>query len=91
MDEYPRGSVDHNIPLLVVSGLASSPAPTPLLTDPELAKQAFLVRSELPLIDSKHAETILSYIQEADASGLPWNSRECPHKYRFKVKTIGRV
>lgn len=90
MDDYPAGSLDHNLPLLVVSGLSTTPT-KPLLTDPDLKEQSVLIRSELPPVDSREAKAILRYIQEADATGLAWNAQETSKKYRFKVKPIGRV
>ncbi|KAK7942816.1 uncharacterized protein PG986_011929 [Apiospora aurea] len=88
MDDYPAGCLDHNAPLLVVSGLGTG-ATKPLLADPDLKEQGILIRSELPPIDGREAKAILHYIQEADATSWPWNPTETK-KYRFKIKTIGR-
>lgn len=90
MDGYPAGSLDHNVPFLVVSGLGTAPTKS-LLTDPALREQSILVRSEVAPIDSREAKTILRYIQETDATNLPWNSRDISKKYKFKIRTIGRV
>lgn len=90
MDDYPAGSLDHNAPLLVVSGLGTG-ATKPLLVDPDLKEHGILIRSELPPIDGREAKAILHYIQEADATNWPWNTSENTKKYRFKIKTIGRV
>lgn len=89
MEGYPLGTLDHNVPLLVVSGLDNNSS-KPLLSDPLLRERGVLVRSELPPVDGREAKAILRHIQEADASNLPWN-RESPNKYKFKIKTIGRV
>ncbi|KAK8069724.1 trafficking protein particle complex subunit 12 [Apiospora phragmitis] len=89
MDDYPAGSLDHNAPLLVVSGLGTG-ATKPLLADPDLKERGTLIRSELPLIDGREAKAILHCIQEADATSWPWNPTETTKKYRFKIKTIGR-
>ncbi|KAK8014504.1 trafficking protein particle complex subunit 12 [Apiospora arundinis] len=89
MDDYPAGSLDHNAPLLVVSGLGTG-ATKPLLSDPDLKERGILIRSELPPIDGREAKAILHYIQEADATAWPWNPSETTKKYRFKIKTIGR-
>ncbi|KAH6648110.1 Gryzun, putative trafficking through golgi-domain-containing protein [Truncatella angustata] len=89
MDDYPAGSLDHNLPLLVVSGLSTGPT-KPLLTDPDLKDQSVLIRSELPPVDSREAKAILRYIQDADATAEPWNPHDAPRKYKFKVKPIGR-
>jgi hypothetical protein len=90
MDEYPSGSLGHNLPLLVVSGLTTAPT-KPLLTDPDLKDQSILIRSEIPPVDSREAKAILRHIQEADGSSAPWHAPDASVKYRFKVKTIGRV
>ncbi|KAI0377052.1 Gryzun, putative trafficking through golgi-domain-containing protein [Hypomontagnella monticulosa] len=89
MDGYPAGSLDHNVPFLVVSGLSTAPTKS-ALTDPGLREQGILVRSELPPIESREAKTILRCIQEKDASDLPWHARDTSRKYKFKIKTIGR-
>ncbi|KAK7991798.1 hypothetical protein PG988_000592 [Apiospora saccharicola] len=89
MDDYPTGNLDHNAPLLVVSGLGTG-ATKPMLVDPDLKEHGILIRSELPPIDGREAKTILHYIQEADATNWPWNASETTKKYRFKIKTVGR-
>ncbi|TGJ88175.1 hypothetical protein E0Z10_g570 [Xylaria hypoxylon] len=89
MDGYPPGSLDHNVPFLVVSGLGTNTA-KPLSTDPELRERGILVRSELSPVDTREARIILRFIQEADATGLPWQSQDSPKRYRFKIKIIGR-
>ncbi|KAI1810516.1 Gryzun, putative trafficking through golgi-domain-containing protein [Poronia punctata] len=89
MDGYPSGSLDHNVPLLVVSGLGTN-ANKPLIDDPELRERGILVRSELPPIDTREAKVILRSIQDADASSLPWKPRDSTKKYRFRIRTIGR-
>ncbi|KAI0113252.1 Gryzun, putative trafficking through golgi-domain-containing protein [Daldinia grandis] len=92
MDDFPAGSLDHNVPFLVVSGLgnASSSSTKSFLADPSLREQSILVRSELPLIESREAKIILRCIQEKDATDLPWNSRDASRKYKFKIDTVGR-
>ncbi|KAI0864475.1 Gryzun, putative trafficking through golgi-domain-containing protein [Xylaria cubensis] len=89
MDGYPRGSLDYNIPYLIVSGLGTNPTKIPP-TDPELRERGILVRSELPSIDTREARAILRFIQEADASSLPWKSRDGAKRHKFKIRAIGR-
>ncbi|KAH9907439.1 Gryzun, putative trafficking through golgi-domain-containing protein [Xylariomycetidae sp. FL2044] len=89
MDEYPSGSLDHNVPLLVVSGLSTTTAKFPL-ADPELREQGILIRSELPPVGTREARILLRYIREVDAFELPWNSRDTSRKYKFRVRPIGR-
>ncbi|KAF2971026.1 hypothetical protein GQX73_g2591 [Xylaria multiplex] len=89
MEAYPPGSLDHNVPFLVVSGLGTNTA-KPLLADPELRERGILVRSELSAVDTREAKIILRLIQEADATSLPWEPRDNPKRYKFKINTIGR-
>ncbi|KAI5922824.1 Gryzun, putative trafficking through golgi-domain-containing protein [Camillea tinctor] len=89
MDEYPLGSLDYDVPFLVVSGLTSTPT-KPLLTDPSLREQGVLVRSELPPIDSREVKDILRFMQDSDVTSLPWSSLDSSRRHRFKIKTIGR-
>ncbi|KAK8121027.1 hypothetical protein PG999_005147 [Apiospora kogelbergensis] len=89
MNDYPAGSLDHNAPLLVVSGLGSG-ATKPLLADPDLKERGILIRSELPPIEGREAKAILHHIQGADATNWPWNPSDTNKRYRFKIKTIGR-
>ncbi|KAI1337021.1 Gryzun, putative trafficking through golgi-domain-containing protein [Xylariaceae sp. FL0016] len=89
MEAYPEGSLDQNVPFLVVSGLSTG-ATKPLLTDPDLREQGILVRSELPPIEGNEAKTILQSIEEVDITGRSWSPRDSSTRYRFKVKTIGR-
>ncbi|KAI1805311.1 Gryzun, putative trafficking through golgi-domain-containing protein [Daldinia bambusicola] len=89
MDDFPAGSLDHNVPFLVVSGLSNSSAKVSP-PDPSLREQGVLVRSEIPPIESREAKIILRCIQEKDAINLPWNSRDPSRKYKFKISTVGR-
>ncbi|KAI1416591.1 Gryzun, putative trafficking through golgi-domain-containing protein [Hypoxylon sp. FL1857] len=89
MDDYPAGSLDHNVPFLFVSGLSSASTKS-ALTDPVLREQGALVRSELPPIESREAKIILRCIREKDATNLPWNSRDTSRRYKFKIRAIGR-
>ncbi|KAI0407169.1 Gryzun, putative trafficking through golgi-domain-containing protein [Xylaria palmicola] len=89
MDGYPPGSLDHNVPFLVVSGLGPHPSKPPPAAA-ELKEGGILVRSELPAIDTRESRIILSFIQDADAASLPWKPRDGARRYRFKIKATGR-
>lgn len=84
MDGYPGASLDHNIPLIFVTGLTSELAP-------ELQEQAILIRSELPPVEGRDAEAVWKYFLSVDASDAPWNGRDTGRAYRFRVRTAGRV
>lgn len=93
MDDYPRGSLDHNIPFLLTLGV--SPPNSSSAHNPELSKsikdQAIEVRSDLPTLDLPPAQALLHYIQERDASNLPCIAYEHQLRYRFRVKSAERV
>ncbi|KAJ4419552.1 hypothetical protein N0V85_000962 [Neurospora sp. IMI 360204] len=92
MDDYPRGSLDHNIPFLLTLGV--SPPNSSSAHNPELSKtlqdQAIEVRSDLPTLDLPPAQALLHYIQERDASNLPCIAYEHQLRYWFRVKSAER-
>lgn len=90
MDGYPIGSLDHNIPHIVLAGLISSPAKD-LPLSAELRDQALLVRSELPSIESHDAETLREYIVRQDGRKHPWNGRDSGKPYKLRITVAGRV
>lgn len=89
MDGYPAGSLDHNIPLLIVSGLTPA-SDTHFLGDPQLKDTATLVRSELPPLEGKEPGVILKHLQENDSSSFPWNGTH-PLRHRFRIRVTGRT
>lgn len=90
MDDYPPFSLDHNIPLLVTLGVQSNSA-YDFTPDPSLKAQAVLLRSEEPSLESDQAQALLKYIQDHDASELPWNGQDTARRYKFRVRTAARV
>jgi hypothetical protein len=90
MDGYPLGSLDHNVPLLIASGLLSTP-PQELPLDAELKDQAVLLRSDLPPLDTKEAKVLAQYLGDVDSRQDAWNGRDQGNGYKFKVTTAGRV
>ncbi|KAK4176424.1 Gryzun, putative trafficking through golgi-domain-containing protein [Triangularia setosa] len=89
MDEYPAGSLDHSVPFLLTLGTSGDITYQSGLSA-VLKKQAILIRSELPALDSDQAHALLRYIQNRDASDLPCNGRDAPKKHRFRVQTAER-
>ncbi|GKT57837.1 glutathione transferase omega-1 [Colletotrichum tofieldiae] len=89
MDGYPVGSLDHNIPHIVLAGLSSGPARN-LPLNAELRDQALLLRSELPSIESRDAEALRDYIVRQDGRNHPWNGRDSGKPYKLRVTVAGR-
>lgn len=89
MDGYPSGSLDHNVPFIVVSGLNSSPSDLPLSGD--LKDQAILLRSDQPPLHTRESKVLEQYFVEIDHRGKSWIGVERDEPYRFRIKTVGRV
>ncbi|KAL0941891.1 uncharacterized protein CTRU02_204654 [Colletotrichum truncatum] len=89
MDGYPIGSLDHNIPHIVLAGLTSNPTKA-LPLNAELRDQAILLRSELPSLESPDAEALREYIVRQDGRNHPWNGRDSGKPYKLRVTVAGR-
>lgn len=91
MDDYPPGSLDHNVPFLLTLGTRTdTPYDAGLPT--VLKEQAVLIRSEQSPLETDQARALLRYIQDRDAAESPCNGRDAAgRKYRFRIKTAERV
>jgi hypothetical protein len=89
MDGYPLGSLDHNVPFLVASGLIS--AEPELDLEGELRAQGQLIRSALPPLESREAQLLQRYFEEVDHRGSSWTVVPREEPYRFRIKAVGRV
>ncbi|KAH0563136.1 hypothetical protein GP486_002291 [Trichoglossum hirsutum] len=95
MDVYPPDYLAHNLPLIVLSGLAtSSQDPEPASYDyPLLQENGIRVTSNLPPVDSPNAGPLLRYFLELDASHTSWSARaykDAVGSMRFRVRVVGR-
>ncbi|KJZ78469.1 hypothetical protein HIM_01860 [Hirsutella minnesotensis 3608] len=88
MDGYPEGCLDHNVPLLVASGL-SAKEPRPHLQG-ELRNYGFLLKSDSPVVEGKVADFVNRYFAQIDAHGASWTSVSRDEPFRFRIRTIGR-
>ncbi|CRK19968.1 hypothetical protein BN1708_003255, partial [Verticillium longisporum] len=89
MDGYPAGSLDHNLPFLVVAGLTEAPV-NALPFDNELKDQGVLLQSQLPSLETKEAKALREYIASQDAADQPWNPQLATKPYKFRVAFTGR-
>lgn len=89
MDGYPSGSLEHNVPFLVASGLNS--AEPELDLEGELSTQGQLVKSDLPPLRNQEAQVLERYFQEIDDKGTSWTVVPREEPYRFRIKMVGRV
>ncbi|KAG6184540.1 hypothetical protein E4U27_000899 [Claviceps purpurea] len=88
MEGYPEGSLDHNVPFLVASGLNDA---EPHLDLPgELRCQGLRVTSDLPPLDTREAQLLGNYFEEIDSRGHSWTVVPRNEPYRLRIKTVGR-
>ncbi|ODA82403.1 hypothetical protein RJ55_00910 [Drechmeria coniospora] len=92
MDGYPVGSLDHNAPLLIASGLNETPpdAPFDFDGDDESDNQCLLVKSDLPLLRRREADVLQAYFGEINARRTAWTSFSRDEPYRFRIRALGR-
>ena len=98
MDAYPKDYVEHNLPLIILSGLQSHSDPSqdaPEQSRNPLLEGGFRIRTDAAPLRGTTAESLLRAFLAADSSDTPWNSRATPAKSenggRFRIKSIGRV
>lgn len=91
MDGYPEGSLDHNVPFIVVSGLNADHAETEPSLNPELKDQVILFHSEQPSLETRESKVLDQYFQEVDEKGRSWIGVERDEPFRFRIKSVGRV
>jgi hypothetical protein len=89
MDGYPEGSLEHNVPFIVASGLNATVNELPLPA--ELREKAILIKSELPPLESREADVLEAYFDEVDTKSHTWKGLGKDESYRFRIKTLGRV
>ena len=89
MNGYPEGSLEHNVPFIVASGLNATANELPLAQ--ELRDNAILIKSELPPLESREADVLEAYFEQVDKKSHTWKGLSKDDSYRFRIKTLGRV
>lgn len=96
MEDYPPDYVQHNLPLIVLSGLGAAkeldpPAPVQQILP---GRAVTTINSEIPQITGQRADDLLRAFVDADGTHAPWNGRAFTGKgvqYGFRIRSIGRV
>ena len=105
MDDYPAEYVDHNLPLVLLSGLgpdtkdedapgAFPPSPLPQQQYPLLQENPIQIFSDFPPLTGPTAIAVRDALLGQDASDTPWNAggdKETSTPGVFSVKRVGRV
>ncbi|KAJ5112175.1 hypothetical protein N7532_000220 [Penicillium argentinense] len=100
MDAYPVDYVNHNLPLVLLSGLEAGPEEwtenTGSETYPLLAERGPHIFSDFPPLSGALAEELRRVLLKEDASHMPWRARQsstgspnAPH-VGYKIKSTGR-
>lgn len=96
MDAYPPEYVEHNLPLIVLSGLDTAEERNgPLPVQNVLPGRATTtISSELPPVTGERAQQLLQQFLDTDGSDAPWNGRNLDRRgniIEFKIRAVGRV
>lgn len=100
MDAYPEDYVNHNLPLVLLSGLEAEAEGGSTSSDsyPLLAVKGPKVFSDFPPLSGAVAEDLRRVLLEEDGTQMPWKSgllssngnSSSPHM-RYRIKSAGRV
>ena len=94
MDAYPKAYIDHNLPLIVLSGLRADSSTDDSSRNPVLASNGYKLAIDLPVLTGATAETLQKLFLQADVQAGPWNNRSEGGRagaVGFKVTSVGRV
>lgn len=95
MDAYHPEYTDHNLPLIVLSGLGADHEPEELPPSHRLLQDGgFPINGHLPLVTGERADQLLNDFLQADGRNAPWNARSARGTngvMGFRFKPIGRA
>ncbi len=96
MDRIPEDYCLHNLPLLILSGLARATQSEPHAvsrTQYFLQEGGFRIKVDVPVVEGRLAERLLEAFQAQDASNVPWHAQSVSSRNGrlFKISTVGRV
>jgi trafficking protein particle complex subunit 11 len=98
MEAYPQEYVEHNLPLIVLSGLPSHSGSARDAAEPShnpLLEGGFRIRTDAAPLTGSTAESLLQAFLAADSRDEPWNGRPTSAKAEyggsFRIKSVGRV
>lgn len=99
MDAFPPSYVDHNLPLVLISGLAASGeagegARDSIASGVDGADGGVCVFSDFPLVVGAAADGLLAALLAEDASLWPWSSRYFSHRANgigLRIQRASRV
>ncbi|KAF1837570.1 hypothetical protein BDW02DRAFT_565864 [Decorospora gaudefroyi] len=95
MDAYPADLVVHNLPLLVLSGLATGKElePPPPVQHVLPGRAVTSINAEIPRATGDAAAELLDEFLSADGTNAPWNGRAATQRgitHGFRIRSVGR-
>ncbi|KAF2211437.1 hypothetical protein CERZMDRAFT_59824 [Cercospora zeae-maydis SCOH1-5] len=93
MEAYPPHYVQHNLPLVLLSGLGQLDLDSPK-SPPARQESGARISTESPECHSDQAKRLLQAFRSLDGTDSAWNSSALPgptSSIRFKIKTVGRA
>lgn len=96
MEAYPPEYVQHNLPFIVLSGLATTQElePPPPVHTVLPGRGSTSISSDIPPVLGDHADTLLQDFLSADATNAPWNARAPTRRglaHGLRIRAVGRV
>ena len=99
MDAYPEDYVNHNLPLVLLSGLEADPENVSGTSSdyPLLSEKGTHIFSDFPPLSGAVAEELRSLLLKEDSSQAPWKSRVTVSgnttiaNIGYRIKSSGRV
>lgn len=94
MEAYPREYVEHNLPLVLLSGLGESVDGEHSAPKPTRQEYGTKILTASPECQGERAARLLEELFRHDGSSQPWNLASMPGSsgiLRYRMRPIGRV
>ncbi|KAM5436530.1 hypothetical protein MferCBS31731_005808 [Microsporum ferrugineum] len=96
MDAFPASYVDHNLPLVLLSGLSSQEESLSAEPEPGFdgSDGGVCIFSNFPPVTGATADGLLASLLAEDASDWPWNARYFSHRSNgvgFRIRAAART
>ncbi|KAK3056283.1 hypothetical protein LTR09_002790 [Extremus antarcticus] len=92
MEAFPREYAEHELPLVLVSGLGESEGKVPAAVHPHL-ENGTRFQAHSPECIGGRPQSLLQQLMQLDGSTFPWNASSLPGPtgtLRYRVRAIGR-
>jgi len=94
MEVYPVPYVEHNLPLVLLSGLGEKPNESTARMPSPQPESGTRIKSTSPECHGERAGALLQQFLRLDGSNLAWNTQTLaapPSAVKYSMRAIGRV